>query len=484
MSFVLTVNGAIAMLYCCTARRDCQFPIFGQDCRSNNKKEPSPVPEAPASSPQPYAPSRAWYAISIFVLMFGLSFVDRLILSLLAPDIKEQFRISDTQIGLLFGLGFGAVYALIGLPLAHIIDKNRRIPIIALGVCLWSLCTIASGFSPNFTWLVILRAGVAIGEAVLSPAVISLIGDMFQRDKRALPTTVYTASGAVMYTGALVFGGAAFQLATVISGTFGLEPWQITLILVGLPGLLLAPLLVLTVKEPCRTSEIKTEQFATVKEALAYFCREGWLYGGLFLGVSAISMCNTAKIAWTPSLLIRGHGMEPAEAGYAFGTVGLVCSLLGAMTWPVIVKLWTDRGRRDALVTIFAAAITVSWICFDIIGLTRSTNVLFLVLGIGTFFSSALAVLAPLLIQFVTPARMRARAMALYLTATGLVGLGAGPPVAAFLSDQFFDGRFAIGSGMAALIAVAGPIATLAIWSIRKPYHAALDEAEAREAKK
>lgn len=435
---------------------------------------------SPASGPR--AGLFAWYAVGIFVLLFGLSFIDRLILSLLAPAITEQLHISDTQIGLLFGLGFGVVYALTGLPLAHLIDRQRRIPLMAAGVALWSLCTIASGFAPNFTWLVILRSGVAIGEAVLSPAVISLIADMFPREKRVLPTTIYTAVGAIMYTGALVFGGAALQLATAMSATFGLQPWQLTLVLVGLPGLFLAPLLMLTVAEPPRTGDTKTEKYATVAQAFAYFREEQRLYLWLFIGVAAVSICNTAKIAWTPTLLIRGHGMEAAKAGYMFGTVGLLSSFLGALTWPTIVRWWTRKGRKDALVTVFAAAMTVSWICFAMIGLARSLTLFFVALGIGTFFSAALPVLVPLLIQLVTPGRIRARAMALYLTAVGLVGLGFGPPLAAFLGEHFFTGPFAIGMGMAVLIGAMGPIASFSIWSIRKPYRIALDQAEAREA--
>lgn len=432
--------------------------------------------------PRPVAAAPAWYAVGIFVMMFGLSFIDRLILSLLAPAITVQLHISDTQIGLLFGLGFGVVYALMGLPFAHLIDKYRRLPLMATGVALWSLCTVASGFAPNFTWLIILRSGVAIGEAVLSPAVISLIADMFPREKRVLPTTVYTAVGAIMYTGALVFGGAALQLATAMSSTFGLAPWQLTLILVGLPGLALAPLLLLTVAEPARVEDVKTEQFATVTQALAYFRKEQRLYLWLFVGVAAISICNTAKIAWTPTLLIRGHGMEAANAGYMFGTVGLLSSFLGALTWPTVVRWWTGQGRKDALVTVFAAAMTVSWISFALVGVAKSLSILFVALGIGTFFSAALPVLVPLLIQLVTPGRVRARAMALYLTAVGLVGLGLGPPLAAFLGEHVFAGPFAIGLGMAALTSVMGPIASLAIWSIRKPYRIALDQAEAREA--
>ncbi|MGE3745268.1 MAG: MFS transporter [Sphingomonadaceae bacterium] len=426
--------------------------------------------------------AHAWYAVSIFMLLYGISYIDRLILSLLAPAVSAQLHITDTQMGVLIGLGFGVLYTLTGLPLAHLIDGRRRIPLVVAGVVLWSLCTIASALAPNFTWLMIFRSGVAIGEAVLSPAAISLIADLFPRDKRTLPTAAYTGVSAVMYSGAYIAGGAALQLATVMSGRIDLEPWQLTLILVGLPGLLLAPLLWVTVPEPPRVGDVESEQFATAAEALNYLNKNRLLYGCLLLGNAMVGMINLAMASWTPTLLIRGHGMEASQAGYAFGTVGLVSSLIGVVTWPAVVKFWTNRGRKDALVLVFTMALTASWICFTIAGLTRSTTTLLIFAGFGIFFSAAMGVLVPLLIQLVTPGRMRARVMALYLTSGSLVGLTVGPPLAALFSEKFFTGPFAIGSGLALLVLIAGPIGSLTTWAMRKAYRTALVEAEAREA--
>src|SRR5690606_11939401 len=124
--------------------------------------------------------------------------------------------------------------------LAHVIDGYRRVPLVVTGVMMWSVCTVVSGFASDFAWLMIFRAGVAVGEAVLSPAAISLIADLFPRDKRTLPTTLYTGVGAVMYSGSSIAGGAAVELATAISGYFDMEPWRLTLLIVGFPGLLLA----------------------------------------------------------------------------------------------------------------------------------------------------------------------------------------------------------------------------------------------------
>lgn len=428
--------------------------------------------------PRERSAGRAWYAVCIFILLYSISYVDRLILSLLAPTISAELAISDTEIGILIGLGFGIIYAVIGLPLAHVIDGYRRVPLVVAGVAMWSVCTVASGFAPDFTWLMIFRAGVAVGEAVLSPAAISLIADLFPREKRTLPTTLYTGVGAVMYSGSYIAGSAALQLATALSGQFDIEPWRLTIVIVGLPGLLLAPLLFLTVPEPTRVGNVQDAQYTTIAQAAGYLSKERALYGFLLLGNAAVGMTNFAVATWTPTLLIRGHGMDAAQAGYAFGTIGLISSVLGVATWPAVVKLWTNRGRRDALVTVFGMTLTATWICFAIVGLTGSATLLLLAVGIGMFFSAAMGVLVPLLIQLVTPSRMRARVMALYLAASSLIGLAFGPPLAAMLGEAFYSGPFAIGHGLATLVLVAGPVATISIWLIRQPYRNALDRAE------
>jgi MFS family permease len=436
---------------------------------------------AAAASDQPADARRRWYAVCLFVTLFAMSFIDRQILSLLAPAISANLQISDTRIGLLFGLGFSLVYTLTGLPLAHLIDRYRRVRLVAAGVALWSACTVASGFATNFTWLLILRSGVALGEAVLSPAAISLIGDLFPRDKRALPTTIYMAAGTVMFTGAFIVGGAALQLATKFAGSFGMQPWQLTLVLVGVPGLVLAPLLLLTVSEPPRADAGRQERYASITEAWDYFQRERMLYAFFYLGIAAIGMVNAARAAWTLTLLVRAHHMDAASAGYAYGAAGVVFGIVGAGTWPLVVKWWTRRGRAGALVTVFASALTASWVCWVVVGFSRSTPLLLTAVGLGDFFTAATAVLAPLLIQTVTPGRLRARATAMYLMAANLVGLALGPPVAALLSEHFFTGPFAIGSGLASLVLAAGPVASISIWLIHKPFLNALSAAEGRE---
>ncbi|MDP3172856.1 MAG: MFS transporter [Phenylobacterium sp.] len=433
------------------------------------------------AAPRAASMRSAWYAVILLLLLYCMSFIDRLILSLLAPALSAAFQISDVKLGVLFGMGFGVVYGLTGLPLAHLIDKSNRVRMVTFGVLLWSVCTIGSAFAPNYTALVILRAGVAVGEAVLSPAAISIIADLFPREKRSAPTTAYMAVSTFMGAGAFVIGGAALDLGTHLSAALGMEPWRLALVFVGLPGIAMGLLFYSTVREPVRAPAPANEQFSTAGQAIGYVAKEFGLYGYVYLAAAMLTMTGFAASAWAPTLMVRTHGLTPAHAGYLYGTVGLVTGLIGAVLWPVLVEAWSRKGRKDALIIAFTIGITGYWICAATLALTPSIVVMLAAVGAATFFTTAGAVLIPMIFQNVTPGRMRGRVMAGYLMANNLVGFTIGPPLAAWIAERFFTGPHAIGYGMAAIALVGGPIASVAVWMTRKAYLRALVTAEARE---
>jgi MFS family permease len=440
------------------------------------------VAEASRPGGAAYPAGRAWFAVTLLLLLYCISYTDRMVLSLLAAPVTKALNITDTQLGVLFGTGFGVVYALVGLPLAHIIDKSHRIRLITLGVVVWSTCTVVSGLAPNYTALMLLRAGVAIGEAILTPAALSIIGDMFVREKRTLPTAVYNSVGTFMGPGAFVVGGLALQLATAISPDLGMPPWQLTLVIVGLPGLLLAPLLLFGAPEPPRNAEPQAEDFTSAKQAIAFVFKEYRLYLSVFAGVALFTLGSFAKIAWVPTLMVRAHGLAPAEAGYIYGTLGLVAGLTGAAAWPALAAYFTRRGRNDTMITLFACGLLASTICLIVVGLTQSLLVMCIAVAGTTLFGSAATLMPPLIIQFVAPSRMRARLMALNFMGSNLIGLTMGPVIAAFIADQFFSGPFALGHGIATVGVFVAPLTFLAVWLARTRYRAAYDEVVARDA--
>ncbi|MGE0828234.1 MAG: MFS transporter [Hyphomonadaceae bacterium] len=443
-----------------------------------SKKGYALAPSAQTASP---SIGHAWYVVALLVLLYAISFIDRYALSLLTAPITRELAISDVQMGALFGLGFGVVYAVTGLPLAHLIDRKKRVPLLAAGVVIWGICTVLSAFASGFYSLLACRSGVAVGEAVLSPAAISMIGDMFTRDRRNLPTTVYTTTSVFMQSGAFIVGGMAIQIATVYSAALNLAPWRLTLIFLGAPAIIAGVVFYLTVREPARTQEpTQTADFGTMAQAVAYIWRERSLFGWTFVALAMMGICGGGVVAWTPTLLERNFAASTADAGYLYGVVGTVAAIMGALAFPVANKLWSKR-RKDALILLLAFGLALPPLGAAMIGLASSVFWVLAGVAIVMIGYGAAGQLPPLLVQSVAPSRMRARLSALNLMAMSLVGLAFGPPLSAALGGWFFTGASALGYGMAAVSVVGLPATFIGMLLARKRYVAALAEAESRE---
>ena len=209
-------------------------------------------------------PAYAWYVVVILFIAFTVSYIDRQIISLLVDPIKADLDISDTQIGLLQGFAFTVFYTFAGIPLGRLADKKNRKVIITIGMLLWSIMTAFCGLAKSFTHLFIGRIGVGIGEASLSPASNSLISDYFPKDKRGKPVAlyfmgVYVGVGLSFILGGLVVGMVSNAGDIIMLPLIGeLGAWQVTFIIVSIPGLLLVPVMA-TVKEPFRQGTLTAD---------------------------------------------------------------------------------------------------------------------------------------------------------------------------------------------------------------------------------
>lgn len=196
------------------------------------------------------------YVLVLLMVIYAFNFLDRQVVTIIAPYLKEDMGVSDAQIGLLFGTAFALFYAVFGLPLAKLADGWSRVQTISIGLGFWSVMTAVSGLSTNFAQLGSARVGVGIGEASASPAAYSLLQDYFPKSVRATILALYS-SGIYLGSGAsLVFGGAVIEYwtahYTAANAPFGLSGWQATYFAFGLPGIVLAALMWFTVREPVR----------------------------------------------------------------------------------------------------------------------------------------------------------------------------------------------------------------------------------------
>ncbi|HET6564883.1 MAG TPA: MFS transporter, partial [Xanthomonadales bacterium] len=263
--------------------------------------------EPAATSGQSYSPSYRLYVLGMLTLVYVFNFLDRQLLVILQEPIKAELGLSDTQLGLLSGLAFAAVYVTAALPLAQLAERWSRRSMVAVSLATWSGMTAITGFVTSFYQLLIARAAVGIGEAGASPASHSIISDIFPLNRRATALAFYSIG---INLGVLL----GFLLGGWINEFFG---WRMAFIIVGLPGILLALAVRFSIREPAKglSMGIKTDARppAFFKTAVELWRKPS--FRNLALGTALQSMVGYAIVNWLPSYMIRMHGMGTGEVG-------------------------------------------------------------------------------------------------------------------------------------------------------------------------
>ena len=425
----------------------------------------------------------AWWTVVLLGVLAIVSFVDRLALALLVDPIKADLGVSDAQMGLLLGASFAFMYAIFGLPLSLIADRGNRRWLIFAGVMVWTTLTVVSGFATSFAVLLLCRLGVGLGEAALSPAAVSMIGDLFARERRALALAVYVTLGALGASGAFIIAAAVLQwtaagLSLPIVGE--LEPWRATLVIVGVPGVLLGLLFLLTVREPSRTGPPPVRP--PLSEGWAHAREHARTYLGLFGGIGLAAMITFGSASWFPTHLVRAYGESPQAVGYAFGAVAMAGVVSGSFIMPLLADRLLKSGRRDGLVLTALACIVLT-VALYIPAFTAPSFERALAFALfATFTLAGLSQLSSLAVQLITPARLRGLFTAVLLFISNILGLGLGPSVVAAISDALPDGPATLGQALAILTAVVGPVTFLLLLQARRPVADAIARAAAEEA--
>ncbi len=414
--------------------------------------------------PAPSATRRAaWYIVALLSALLVCSFIDRLILAVIAAPVSAELHISDQRFGLLMGAGFALFYALVGLPSAQFLDRGARVRMVGVGALLWGVASLTSAFARDFAWLAVCRAVLAFGEAVLTPATMSLIPDLFARDKRALPMSIYFSVPVVSMTLTYLLGGATLHLASLMEPFTGLAPWRMTLVIVSLPTLTLSLLMLCTVREPARSiGGVGEEQqdYTSVRTALAYFRAHARFYLGFYVAMAAVGTLWYGMLSWLPTAFVRAFGQLPADASSRLGMVGIPTGILGAFVWPWLSDRLEQRGWSSAKLWIQLA--TVMLAAFASLGYLAATHYgAAATFGFISFLLAANSPLGSLILQSATPARLRARAAAMQAMGTSVLSYSLGSWSVAFVGEHFFPGR--PNSLFLALVATALPLGAIAV---------------------
>ena len=371
-----------------------------------------------------------WRPYSVYTLCFlslisAFNFTDRSILALALPALKSEMHLSDTVLGLVYGSAFAIFYAIFGIPVAWIADRGNRRKIIALGFAFWSVMTALTGVVSNVWQLAVSRFLMGCGEACCVPPAHSIIADVFRKDSRALAMSIFGTAYSVAYA---VF----FPLAGWIINDFG---WRTMFVVAGLPGLLLALLFFVSVREPGRVATRELDSDPPSLTDTLRFLAGSRTYLLLLVGSAFMGANIYATSAWFPTFLSRVQGLTLLQVASLIGPLRGIVGALG-----IVAGGWlSDRlGRRDPRWRIWVPAIgclllapaEVLFLLGDRRGLWIAglalTSLLTLVHQ-GPIFAAAMSVARP---------RMRAVASSVIVFSAAVIGQIAGPLLIGALNDR------------------------------------------------
>ena len=407
------------------------------------------------SGPQPeITPRYANYALGLLLGVYIFNFIDRQILSILMESIKTEIQLSDTELGFLGGIAFALFYTFAGIPIARWADRGSRRKIISISVLIWSLFTVFTGSARNFWMILIARIGVGIGEAGCSPPAHSLISDFFPPERRATALSIYALGiplGASLGTLVGAWGGQACG-------------WRTAFVVVGLPGILLALLVWMTLRDPVRG---RSEATAPVENDGESFTQVLRFMGGLrsfwhlsFAG-ALHAFVGYGAAYFVPSFFARVHGMGLAERGTWLAAIGLV-AVLGTYLGGWLGDRLAVRDVRWYLWVPGIASIAGVPIALGYY-LTPDPYLALLLFGIPAGIAGPMY-LGPTFAMTQTLVRPEVRAMAsaILLFIINIIGLGLGPQVVGIVSDLLAETL-----GQESLrYSLLGIIVSFAAWSV------------------
>jgi MFS family permease len=382
------------------------------------------------------------YLLAVLLSVLAFNAVDRLALGLVLQDIKVDLRLSDTQLGFLTGIAFALFYSLMGIPIARWADRGNRVTIISITTGLWSVAVALSGVAGNFLQLLLIRVGVGVGEAGCVPPAYSLIADHFTRAERPRAVARYMLGAPL----SVVIG---YFLAGWLNEFYG---WRVTFMLLGLPGLALAALAWLSLREPRRgkptldaarrfaptsLSQPETAALSLAQPSLQEVCLTLWAnttFRHLLLSFSVSCFFGYGIGQWQPAFFIRSYGLGTGELGTWFAAIYGLGGLLGTYwggEWASRHAAHNERLQLKAMAITYASLGVILPFTY----LSPNQYLAFGLIGLGAVGGATCTGPMFATIQTLVPDRMRAMSIALIYLFANLIGMGLAPLAVGALSD-------------------------------------------------
>jgi MFS family permease len=391
------------------------------------KVDPGPRTESSTLPRDWTAPTT--YSLGFLTLISAFNYLDRSLLGLALPAIKAEMAVSDTALGLVSGLAFVLFYSLLGVPIAWLADRWNRRNIIAVGFAFWSLMTLLTGWVANIWQLAAARFLMGAGEACgLAPSN-SMISDLFRRERRALALSIFGTASSFAF---LVF----FPILGEIGERYG---WRQMFIVAGVPGIVLALIFYLTVREPERTGTVSEAELLRLRDPRSLFADLAFLFRSpaylYLLAASTFMGLNVfATSVWTPTFLQRVHELSMGSIASIIGPIRGICGLAGVLIGGFVIDRLMRRSPHwrvtlPALACLLLAPVEVVFLLADerwIWMAAFAASAFLTLIHQGPLFALVMEVATP---------RMRALAIATLVLFGGLLGQAAGPLVVGMAND-------------------------------------------------
>ncbi len=416
---------------------------------------------------------RGWYTVIILGVVSMLSFLDRGVMALFVQPIKRDFNLSDTEMSLLLGLAFTLPYVVVGFPASRFIDRGNRRNLIAGCLALWSAATASCGIAQNYWTLFVARFVTGGAESVNTSGSLSMIADAVPRHRLPRAYAIQSAGVSGGAALSLLIGGVLFGLLTHVEpfhvpliGT--IHNWQLVFMIVGIPGLTVAAIMLLTIPEPRRKGGSRPGGYP-LREVFGHIWGSRKFHMPLLLGMLVHAMLLFGFAAWMPAFYERTSGWGPEIAGPLMGIVSLFATLAGLIGGARLAELMGERrddanlrvlflGHLIALPLLIAAPLMPSpWLALGL----NAVAVAFGVLG-SPGFSAA--------IQITAPNEMRAQVAVMYAAGITAIGGTLGPTLIGGLTDFVASSENDLRYVLTAVQAALGPVGVFLVWKSLAAY--------------
>ena len=449
---------------------------------------PSTVHDAGAADASPPYPSRpyAWYVVGLLTLAYAISLLDRWILSLLVGPVKAHFQVSDSQMGLLMGFWFAVFYVTMGLPFGWLADRYSRKTIAGLAMLFWCSMTAFCGLAKSFAQLSAERLGIGLGEAALSPSASSIIADSFPRERQNSALTFYNMGismgmGFAYLIGGLIVAWMTTQPPLVLPVAGQLETWQVVFLAAGAPGILVAILVLLTVREPARRERLaRSAEEASIGRCLAFVKSRRGAFAPLLIGMGASPLMGYAW-QWLPTMFDRVWAWKAPQFSFAYGCVLLVCGPLGAILGGTLASRWYKAGNKDGPYRAALIGMVITTISSAVLPLMPSPELAVAMLVPASISGAAGASCGAAAAVFMTPGEFRAQVSSMYTLTINGIGLIFGPTSVGLFNDHVFTAPDGVRWSLVVVVAVACGLLTLYLASGRRAYREAVESLEAAQ---